>query len=208
MRKLSLLLSVLLATTLPTVSAQQERGSNNKEVAKTSQTQAVQLPAEIKLILTVEELPGITNAKSFWEGAYEIRVADWSTIVEKSKSGDSTQDVGEVLARSSFPHRSFLEPESRRLSISVPVTGSLLERLQNEAQKPQAFLLRSSIRLFDAQLDRNFALQVDRVWRSKLFPDGEAIINVRIAPDGGYKIWGPIPKKLPPDFTIVGVPKP
>ena len=204
------LLLFLSAVNLPSVSAQQSMkssvvASNKGETARTS----FKLPAEIKVILTVEEMPGIENPKSFWEGVYEIRVADWRTIVEKTKSGSGdVEESGGVLLQSSFTSRSFSGKENHTLIISVPVNGALLERLQQQPQNPQAFLLRSTVRLFDAQLDRNFALKVNRIWRFKLFPDGEARITIKIKPDGSSSVWGPIPKEMPPGYTIIGPPPP
>lgn len=164
-----------------------------------------QPPEEIKLIVTVEEMPGIANPKSFWEGSYEIRVADWNTVVEKTKSG-GLQDIGLVISRQSFSQRTLIEKDNRHARISVPVKGPLLQRLQT--RNPQAFLLRSSVRLFDAQLDQNFAIELNRVWEAKLFPDGEATITIKIEPDGDYSVWGPLPKKLPAGYTTVGPPQP
>ncbi len=211
MMKLFLLLLLLSAVNLPGVFAQQPTKSSQSEAtseksAKTSRSQPFKLPTEIKLILRVEELPGIENPKSFWEGVYEIQVADWHTIVERTKSGDDAEETGVVLLQSSFTRRSFSEKENRSLRVSVPVDGALLERLQQQAQNPQAFLLRSTVRLFDAQLDRNYALKVNRIWRFKLFPDGEATITIKIKQDGSFSVWGPTPKEMPPGYTIVGVP--
>jgi hypothetical protein len=205
-----LLLLFLSAVNLPAVSAQQSTkssvvASDKSETARPS----FKVPAEIKVILTVEEMPGIENPKSFWEGVYEIRVADWHTIVEKTKSGSGdVEESGGVLLQSSFTSRSFSGKENRTLIISVPVNGALLERLQQQPQNPQAFLLRSTVRLFDAQLDRNFALKVNRIWRLKLFPDGVATITIKIKPDGSSSVWGPIPKEMPTGYTNIGPPPP
>ena len=209
-----LLLQILLLATvnLLAVSAQQPTGTNQseaagekKEVAKTSQSQPFKLPAEIKLILKVEEMPGIENPKSFWEGTYEIRVVDWSTVEERTKAGADAGDSGVVFLQSSFTHRS-LSDENRRLTVSLPVNGPLLERLQQQQQKPQAFSLRSTLRFYDGQLDRNSVFKVNRIWRFASFPDGEATITIKIKPDGGFSIWGPLPKGPSTNYTIIGVP--
>lgn len=205
MRKVCLLVLAVCSISLPIVSAQQKDG-HPENAAAGSSAKLPKLPAEIRLVVTVEESPGIDNPKSFWEGVYEIRVANWSEVVERTKSRGNTQELGEGLLQSSFPRRRLLEKENRCLVISVPVSGHLLERLQNQSQKPQAFLLKSTIRLFDAQLNRNYPLEVDRVWQAKLFPDGEASIELRISPDGSDSSWGPVPKQLPAGYTIVGAP--
>lgn len=166
-----------------------------------------QPPEEITLIVTVEEMPGMSNPKSFWESSYEIRVADWTQVVEKTKSG-GLQDAGLVIARQSFSQRPLSEKDNRHARISVPVKGPLLQRLQQQTRHPQGFLLRSTVRVFDAQLDQNFAIELNRVWELKLFPDGEATIKIKIEPDGDYSVWGPLPKKLPPGYSIVGPPQP
>lgn len=176
--------------------------SKTRNVAEQAQP-----PKEITLIVTVDEMPGISNPKSFWEGSYEIRVADWSTVVEKTKSG-GLQESGLVISQQSFSQRTLSEKDNRHARISVPVEGPLLQRLQQQSRKPQAFLLRSTVRIFDAQLDQNFAIELNRVWEAKLFPDGEATIKIKIEPDGDYSVWGPVPKKLPEGYTIVGPPQP
>lgn len=216
MVRLFLLLLLLFTVNQQTVSAQQTQEkfvtaqsnelTGSKSAAPVSQSRPFKVPAEIRLIVKVEELPGIANPQSFWEGFYEIRVADWSAVVEKTTLGGETQALGEVLLQFSSQRRSFLENENRAVTISVPVTGSLLERLQQQAKNPQAFLLRSSVRIFDAKLDKNYALKLNRIWQLKLFPDGEATIAIKVEPDGGYNIWGPTPKKLPAGYTTVGLP--
>ena len=81
-----------IAAQQPTQSSQSEATSEKKEAGKTSQSQPLKLPAEIRLIFKVEEMPGIENPRSFWEGTYEIRVVDWSTIDERTKAGaDATE---------------------------------------------------------------------------------------------------------------------
>jgi hypothetical protein len=162
------------------------------------------LPAEIKVILIVDELPGADKSGSFWEGVYEVRIADWRTIVEKTNAGEKAEDSGNTILQSSFSNRALSEKGNRTLVISIPVTGSLLERLQEQPKNPQAFLLRSTVRLFDAQLTRNFALKIDRIWRFKQFPDGEATIFIRIQPDGSWSVHGPAPKE--PSIIIGGPP--
>lgn len=208
-----LLLFTLSAITTTTILAQTEKRAvkqwthraDEKDAGKTSRDGASKVPKEINLILQVEELPGISNPKSFWESAYEIRVADWDAVVEKTELAQPL-DIGEVLLQLSSPRRSLLERDNRRLSMSIPVAGPLWERLQQQKLKPQAFLLRSTVRVYDAQLDQNFAIQLNRIWQFKLFPDGEATISLKINSDGSYNTWGPIPKGLPPGYSIVGVP--
>jgi hypothetical protein len=208
-----LILQLLLLSTvnLLAVSAQQpakssqSESSEKKEAAKTSQSQPLKLPAEIKLILKVEEMPGLENPKSFWEGTYEIRGVDWNTIEERTKAGADTGDAGVVLLQSSFARRS-LSDENRRLAVSLPVNGRLLARLQQQQQNPQAFSLRSTVRFYDAQLDRNSTFTINRIWRFGSFPDGEALITIKIKPDGGFSVWGPLRKGPPTTYTIIGNP--
>jgi hypothetical protein len=162
------------------------------------------LPANVKLVIEVEEMPGRDNPSSFWEAGYEIRLIDWRTVVERTKSGIEVGDAGIILTQSSFAHKSLSEKDNRRLVVILPVKGTLLERLQEQAHNPQAFSLRSSVRLYDAQLDRNYTFKVDRIWQFKLFPDGEAAISINIKPDGAFSVWGPVPRTLPPGYTVVG----
>lgn len=211
--RFSLQIWLLSTVTLFAVSAQpapktsqSETTKEKKEAANTSQSKPLKLPEEIKLTLKVEEMPGIENPKSFWEGTYEIRVADWSTIDEKTKAGADATDAGVVLLQSSFEHRSLSGDVNRRLTVSLPVNGRLRERLQQQQQNPQAFSLRSKVRFYDGQLDRNSTFSINRIWRFGSFPDGEATITIKIKPDGGFSVWGPIRKDAPASYTIIGNP--
>ncbi len=178
---------------------------SEEQASKAAPPKPTKLPAEIVLILSLEEMPGLDNPKSFWEGAYEIRVADWQALTAEPQLVDAP-DFGESLIQSSFAKRSVLAEDNRHVTISVPVSGRVSERLKAQASNPQVFLLRSTIRLFDAQLDRQYALKVNRLWQFKLFPDGRATVNIKIEPDGSYSTYGPVPKVLPPGYSIVGVP--
>lgn len=176
-----------------------------RHAVATVQPSPTKQPSEINLTLELAELPGITNPKSFWEGAYEIRIADWKEVEDKTKAGN-LGGLGEVLSRSSFSRHRVSDKTDWRVRVSIPVRDSLLLRLQQEAKAPQAFLLRATIRIFDAQLDQNVAFELNRIWQSKLFPDGEAIITIKIKPDGSYSTWGPVPKELPAGYSIIGLP--
>jgi len=202
---LTLNLSIVAAQqTSPNTIPDQSAASVSRDGQETRKTTSPKLPAEISLVLEVTESPGIANPKSFWEGVYEIRVADWSAIVANTKSGGSKSELGELLVRSSFSKRAFSEKENRQMRVSVPVSGSLLKRLQQQTRTKQAFLLFSTLRVFDAQLDQNIAFELNRVWQQELFPEGEARITIRIKPDGSYSTLGPTPKVLPAGYTIVG----
>lgn len=209
--KVLLLLLLCTATSLAIGSAP---GSVNQDLSQGAAGQRepdkppFTLPANIKLILSVEQLPGLESPNSFWEGAYEISVTDWRTVVDKTTAGEDIAEGRAVLAQSSFSRRSLADQEHRKLVVSIPINGSLRERLQQQPKNPQAFLLKSSVRLFDGKLDRNFALKVDRVWRFSLFLDGEATIAIRIKPDGSSSVWGPIPRELPPGYSNIGVQPP
>jgi hypothetical protein len=199
---------LLLLLAQPAALAQDSARTNNSQGSEKSAPAAAsfKVPAAIKVILKVDESPGADNSKSFWEGVYEVRVADWRTIVDKTKAGEKVEDSGNVILQSSFSSRALADKTNRTLVISIPVSGSLLERLEQQPKEPQAFLLNSTVRLFDAQIERNFALKIDRIWRFKQFPDGEATIFIRIKPDGSWSVHGPAPKE--PGSLIIGGPPP
>jgi hypothetical protein len=205
----SFLLAVAIGLLGTVGEAPAEKAIPNPVGAATSvaslQQQALKLPAEITLTLELREMHGIPNPKSFWEGVYELRVADWSDVVAKTKSG-TKEDLGEVLLRSSFAHRAPTAKENRFVQLVVPVKGSLLERLRWETKTKQAFLLRATLRAYDGELDQNYAFELNRVWQSELFPDGKASITIALKPDGGHSTWGPIPPTLPKDHVIIGQP--
>jgi|GEM_PF-5446946 len=206
--KLILLLSVLSACS-PAIGPQQPATPASAPVAA-AQTSAptAKVPTEIKVILKIEDLPGIERAGSFWEGAYEVRVADWRTIVERTKAGQDPEETGVTLVQSSFDRRDLSDKQNRSMTVSIPVAGALLERLQQQTKNPQAFLLRSTVRIFDAKFDKNHAFKVNRIWQSRQFPDGEATISIQINRDGSSNISGPVPKETPAVYTIVGGPQP
>lgn len=163
------------------------------------------VPDEITLTIEIIEASGIDNPRSFWEGVYEIRIADWSEVVEKTKAGSSL-DAGQLLVRSSFSHRAFNPKDNRELRVTIPVKDDLLVRLREETKRAQAFLLRSKIRAYDAQVDRNYAFELNRVWQFRLFPDGKARITLALKPDGSYNTLGPLPAQLPQGYTVIGQP--
>jgi hypothetical protein len=201
------LISFSLIAALQLAPAQPQPNSKANSVHGAQQKPAPRpttLPANIKLTIEVEEMPGFDKPGSFWEAGYEIRLVDWRTIVESTKSGADFADAGTPLVQSSFAHKLLYDKESRRLVVTLPVRDTLLRHLQDQANNPQAFSLRSSVRLYDAQLDRSFAFKVDRIWQFKLFPDGEASVSIKIKPDGAFSVFGPMPKTLPPGYTVVG----
>lgn len=161
------------------------------------------LPAEISLTVAVETMPGLTDANSFWEGVYELRITDWNSVTPAALS-DS--EFGLVLTQLTSIKRSLVGKDERSVLISLPVEGELRKRLEAEENAPQAFLLRSTIGLFDAKLGRRYALKVNRVWQFKLFRDGKSRITLTIEPDGSYGVWGPFPDQLPDGYRLVGVP--
>lgn len=163
---------------------------------------AVKLPKEIVLVITVEDLPGMKNPKTFWEAAYDVRIEDWNSLKARPELAE-LPDAGDRLVESSAARRSLLAESDRHLSISIPVTGPLADRLKNQKSNPQVFFLRSTIRIFDAELDRNYALELNRLWQFKLFADGEATIAIKINSDGRYSTIGPIPKVLPAGYSII-----
>ena len=166
---------------------------------------AFKLPKEIVLVITVEDLPGIKNPKSFWEAAYDIRIADWNLLMAKPGLSE-LPEAGDRLLQSELARRNFLAESDRHLEVAIPVTGSLAGRLKKQASNPQVFLLRSTIRIFDAELDRQYALKLNRLWQFKLFPDGKATIAIIVNSDGSYSTSGPTPKVLPPGYSIIGRP--
>lgn len=208
MKFLPTFLLILMAGALTIASQQttkQTSSPGSNLIAGSPAADSAKLPAHITLILEVTELAGSETPKSFWEGTYEIRVADWSEIVEKTKSG-TTNDAGEVLVRSSFSRRALNDKDQRRVAISLPVEGALRDRLQHETTRAQAFLLRAKIRAYDGKLDQNYVFDLNRIWQSALFPEGEAKITISLKADGGYNSWGPAPRQLPPGYTIIGRP--
>jgi len=200
---LPLILIAVLAPFLSTSDCMND-GASGAERIQQKPTPQTSLPASIKLTIEVEEMPGFDKAGSFWEAGYEIRLVDWRTIVERTKSGADLADAGIPLIQSSFSHKLLAGKENRRLLVTLPVKDDLFQRLQNQKDNPQSFSLRSSVRLYDAQLDRNYTFKVDRVWQIKLFPEGDAHISIKIKPDGAFSVFGPMPKTLPPGYTVVG----
>ncbi|HEV7680976.1 MAG TPA: hypothetical protein VGO68_02555 [Pyrinomonadaceae bacterium] len=166
---------------------------------------ALKLPKEIVLVISVEDLPGIKTPKSFWEAAYDIRIADWNSLIAKPELAE-LPEAGDSLLQSSAARRSLLAESDRQLEISIPITGALADRLKKQTSNPQVFFLRSTIRIFDAELDRQYALKLNRLWQFKLFPDGRATIAIKINSDGSYSTFGPTPKVLPPGYSIIGRP--
>ena len=211
------LLLALTAIMLTSVGTPTRSGRANAAAAQTkaarptppatpnNQVKTSKLPDEISLVLDVAEAPGIADPKSFWEAAYEIKIADRDELNGRPELAEAP-DFGESLMQSSMSKKSFQVVADRRLTISVPVAGRLRQQLEKQTVKPQVFLLRSTVRLFDAKLDRQFVLKINRVWQFQLFPDGRANVSIKIGADGSYSTWGPVPKVLPPGYSLMNLP--
>lgn len=170
-----------------------------------NQARILRLPEEISLVLDVAEAPGIADPKSFWEAAYDLKIADRDELNARPELAEDP-NFGESLLQSSMSKRSFRAVDDRHLTISVPVSGRLRQRLEKQAVNPQIFLLRSTVRLFDAKLERQFVLKINRVWQFLLFPEGRAGVSIKIRADGSYSTWGPVPKVLPPGYSMFSLP--
>lgn len=205
MTKCYWILTLLMMLAPQSLFAQPPTATQKSPPAGPSPTLSVPLPPEIGVVVTVQEMPGMENPKSFWEGDYELRIADWQAVVERTKAGDKGRH-GEILAQVTSPRRSLVAKDAQQLRLTVPVTAALGERLKQQNTNPQAFWLHSTVHFFDAKLQRHFAFEVNRVWEFKLFPHGQADITIKLEPDGSYSSWGPMPKVMPAGYSMVEVP--
>lgn len=171
-------------------------------VSAQAQTNA---PKNLTLVLKLDSMPGIENPKSFWEVSYDWRIADKKLLDEMTVAG-SQNKIGETVIKGSAERRNLSQMENRLIEIVVPVKDSLQDKIKNQENNPQIFLLDAKIRVFDAKTNKTTVFSYSPAWFLKLFPDGYAEISFNIRDDGGYSKSGPNPKTLLKGFTVVGAP--
>lgn len=158
------------------------------------------LPEQLVLGFKLTELPGQKSAQSFWEVAYEWRVADLKAVVKLNQQGLSGF-TGKLIGKSSFSRAHLALEENRLVKIVVPITDELQDTIKREAQEPQLFLLAANVRIFDAKLNKTISFKINPTWRLKLFPNGQLEINLALKDAENYSYLITPPAQLPPGFS-------
>lgn len=181
---------------------------SNLAAGSTTVNELKNLPPKVSFTLVLEELPGFDVPESFWEVSYDWRIADSKEYNEKSQLQNDVVTIGDVLAKSSATLRNLKQPNNRILHVEVPVEGNLAQRLRSESQNPQVFLLRANLRIYDAKIKKTIIHFVARASDFKFFPDGKALISIKVRENGDFSVSGPVIKSVPPGYKIVnGVPR-
>jgi hypothetical protein len=147
-------------------------------------------PATVKqLTLTFElnDLPGCNSPGSFWQVAYEWRIADSRDFDRWSQAGedpDKESTVGALLSKRSFRRKNLSSSKNRRFIASVPVKGELLERLRNAGRREQIVWLDAVVRVHDGQLGTDVVKKVNPAWGPYFYREGNAVVRMEVTDEG------------------------
>lgn len=147
-------------------------------------------PATVKhLTLTFEldDMPGRDSPGSFWQVAYEWRIADSKDFDRWARDGENPAKesaVGSLLSKHSFRRRNLSDARSRRFTVSVPVKGELLERLQNAGRRQQIVWLDAVVRIHNGKLGTNVVKKVNPAWGPYFYREGNAFVRMEVTDEG------------------------
>jgi hypothetical protein len=174
--------------------------------------QEIPKAATVKIILA--KAPGINDAGSRWEIAYELRLANeitlWKAWKQRQVNGGSELRVGDFIKEGVF-RRSLQSPKNREAIFHTPLSPDIQEKLRNQPMervrdsqgqrtpeeikqlkeqeiKSQVFIFYEVIKIEDAKLKKNFIIPASRSWAFGDHPDAQFEIKVEINSDGGYNI--------------------
>lgn len=168
---------LLLLTLLPAA-----RAGGAQEPSDASST-----PKQLTLTFELQDLPGRAAPGSTWEVFYQWRIADQKDFdrrVGVAEGATAATGLGVLLSKQSFTRRNLSAPENRRFSVSVPVSGELLERLRRAGQRPQIVWLDATVRIRDAKLGMDVIKKVNPVWGPAFYREGAASLRMELTPEG------------------------
>jgi hypothetical protein len=145
------------------------------------------VPKQATLTLELQDLPGRNAPGSVWEVSYEWRIADERAFDQWSAGGENAlrqAKPGALLSKGSFARRNLSRPENRRFSISVPITGEVLERMRAAEQRRQIVWLDATIRIHDVKLGIDLIRKVNPAWGPRFYRDGIASVQMEMTAQG------------------------
>jgi hypothetical protein len=143
-------------------------------------------PSELRLILELQDLPGLNAAGSYWEVSYHWRIANQKDFDRWSENGENMKSpIGMMLSKDSFRRDNLSSSENRRFEISIPVKGELHRQLHNAGRQPQVLWLDATVRIHDATLGTDVIKKINPVWAPRrYYPDGQAHVRVELMNNG------------------------
>jgi hypothetical protein len=149
--------------------------------------QAVPTPKAVTVTIELDELPGRESPGSYWEVSYQLRIADEDAFDRWANGGENPQEqekLGVVVSKNSFTRRDLSRPENLRYSVSVPLTGELLARFRNNAQRKQQVWMDGTARIHDAKLGRDFFIKLGPTWGPRRFVTGTYNVHLALSDAG------------------------
>lgn len=167
--------------------------------AQTRGAETPPLPPTLTLALELQTLPGLDAPGSYWEVAYQWRIASQREFDDWSDGGENSDArVGTLLAERSFRRGNLSYKENRRYEISVPVTGDMLTRIRRTAHHPQVLWLDATTRIHDATLGADVVKKINPVWGPNSYQAGKVSVRMEVTPNGNVR-WFTAP--APPWVT-------
>ena len=145
------------------------------------------VPKEATISIELDGLPGRDAEGSFWEVSYQLRIADQEPFIKWSDGGENPEEqnrLGMLISKNSFTRRNLARDENRRFTLSVPLTGELLERFRSAAQRKQYVWMDGVARVHDAKLGRDFVIKLSPVWGPRRFGPGVYNVHLELSPAG------------------------
>src|ERR1700674_2154474 len=107
-----------------------------QEHSKAPQSVARTTPKVATIKIRLLNLPGVNDAASRWETAYELRIANEETYYEANHQGKlkpaSHERVGELIAKGTFIRKSLKQLKNRSIVLQVPLNTEIQERLKDQ----------------------------------------------------------------------------
>ena len=180
-----------------------------------------EIPKVATVRITLVNAPGINDAGSRWEIAYELRIInqadDWKAWKQGKFKAGSEERVGELIKEGSVKE-TLRSPANRQVVLSIPFSPEILERLREQPQnllkatssnitpeeikllkeqeiKSQIFLFYPIINIYDAKLKKNIIIPQPFSWPFYDYPDAKFEIRVEINDDGSYRFKSSLPTR-------------
>ena len=175
--------------------------------------------ATVEIILL--KAPGLNDARSQWEIAYDFRIANeaalWGARKQKKSSDESLQRIGDLIKEGAIKE-SLRSPANRKIVFRIPFSPEIQERLRNQPRervtttpgqttpeeitqlkeqeiRSQVFLFYPVINIYDAKLKRNIIIPYQQDWNYDSYPDARFEIKVELNDDGTYIVNSSPPAK-------------
>jgi hypothetical protein len=168
------------------------------------------IPTAATVEVVLLTAPGIDDAGSKWEIAYELRIineaANEAAYFEARKLGKPKVRVGELIKEADV-RKPLGSPENHKFVIEIPFSPEIQARLRNQPREHlktapgpitsegykaskeqdtrfQIFNFYSVINVYDARLKKNILIPVTQGWDFARYPDARFGFKIEINSDG------------------------